>query len=86
MCSTTPSVGLMRKRMRLGSGAGPSGSTKSRLGGSWKVTMASVADTGSALPERMSQGTPDQRQESIWKRRAAKVSTSEPGATPASST
>ncbi len=40
---------------------------------------------GRHLPARMKKGTPSQRQESMWSRTAAKVSTAESGATPSSS-
>ena len=50
-----------------------------------KTTLTSVASTGIALPARMKNGTPAQRQLSTSSRSATKVSVSEPGATPSTS-
>ena len=49
------------------------------------MILTSVASTGSALPARMKIGTSAQRQFSILRRRATKVSVSESSATPLTS-
>jgi hypothetical protein len=54
------------------------------MGGRLSSTITSVVVTGRRLPARMKNGTPSQRQESISRRSAAKVSTGESGATPGS--
>jgi hypothetical protein len=50
-----------------------------------KTTRTSVAFRVSALPARMKNGTPDQRQLSISARRATYVSVSDPFRTPSTS-
>jgi hypothetical protein len=51
-------------------------------GGDLKMILTSVTRSGSSLPARMKNGTPDQRQLSISSRSAAKVSVCDPGLTP----
>ena len=58
---------------------------KSMRGGRRNSITASSDVPGRALPARMKNGTPAQRHESISARKATKVSTVEPGATPGSS-
>ena len=45
------------------------------------MILTSVTRSGSSLPTRMKNGTPDQRQLSISSRSAAKVSVCDPGLT-----
>jgi hypothetical protein len=58
---------------------------KPRRGGSLKISRSSVCVAGSRFPVRMTNGTPDQRQLSMYSRSAAYVSVVEPGATPSMS-
>jgi len=51
-------------------------------GGRWKTRRSSVCVIGRHLPARMKIGTPDQRQLSMSRRIAAKVSVLESAATP----
>ena len=53
-----------------------------RFGGFLNTSRTSVWVTGSRLPVRMKNGTPDQRQFSMFNRSAAKVSVVESAATP----
>ena len=55
---------------------------KPSRGGRLNTSRSSVWVTGSRLPVRMKNGTPDQRQLSISSRSAAYVSVVESGATP----
>ena len=65
---SAPGVGSMRKISSSGSGVY---GVIANFGGRLKMTRISVARTGSALPARMKNGTPDQRQLSISSRNAA---------------
>src|SRR5690348_1509208 len=61
------------------------GQSKTCCGGFFRRTSTSVHFTGSCLPARMRNGTPDHRHVSMWMRSAANVSTVESFATPGSS-
>ena len=61
---------------------GRSNAGKPSRGGCLNTSRSSVCVTGSRLPVRMKNGTPDQRQFSISSRSAAYVSVVESGATP----
>ena len=56
-------------------------SANNASGGGFSQSVTSAADVARHFPERIYQGTPPQRQESIYRRRAQKVSTSESLAT-----
>ena len=71
-----PSSEPSRKRRKFGSGLRFPALENSRRGGALNSTIASVAVTGSALPARISHGTPAQRHDSISNRVATKVSVS----------
>ncbi len=75
----------MRSTSWFGSGRGVSRGTNPSHGVVLKTTRTSVTVTGSDLPARMKNGTPDQRQLSISRRMAQNVSVCEPGATPSTS-
>ncbi len=80
--SESTTCGLRRKRKQL---AGlVAASANSACGGRLSSTNTSVTVIGRHFPARMKNGTPAQRQESSCSRTAAKVSTSESGATPGS--
>ena len=84
MASVMRSSGFIRRRSWLGSGP-------LLVGREEQARRAVELDDGLGerlgrfLPARMKKGTPAQRHESMWKRTAANVSTSESGATPGSS-
>ena len=80
-----PSWGWMRKVRTFGGVAAGSFSAKSSSGGRLKCREISVVLRESRLPVRRRNGTPAQRHESRYTRRAAKVSVQEPAATPSSS-
>ena len=75
MTRAAPGLGSIRKMSSSGSGLFDENAS---FGGRLKMTRISVSRTGSALPARMGNGTPDQRQLSISRRRAANVSVCSP--------
>ena len=80
-----PGLGPMRSTSWFASGRGASRGTKPSHGVVLNTTRTSVTLTGSDLPVRTKNGTPDQRQLSISSRIAQYVSVCEPGATPSTS-